>query len=71
MTDSTRLAADQLLTRCPAQFDFADMSALPEAEQPFGQRRAVEALRLALDIPGRGYNLFLLGPSGSSRCWAG
>jgi AAA domain len=66
--DSTRLAPDQLRTRCdPAQFDFADTRALPEAEHSFGQQRAVEALRLALDIPGRGYNLFVLGPSGSSR----
>jgi hypothetical protein len=40
---------------------------LPEIEQPFGQSRAVEALRLALDIPGRGYNLFVLGPTSSSR----
>jgi predicted ATP-dependent protease len=68
MADPTALPAEQLCTRCdPAQFDFADTSTLPEAEPAFGQRRAVEALQLALEIPGRGYNLFVLGQAGSSR----
>ncbi len=67
-TATLALPPDQLCTRCdPAQFDFDDTRALPEPEQPFGQHRAVEALRLALEIPGRGYNLFVLGQAGSSR----
>jgi hypothetical protein len=62
------LPADRLLTPCdPALFDFADTSTLPQTDSPFGQARAVQALQLALAIPARGYNLFVLGPSGSGR----
>jgi lon-related putative ATP-dependent protease len=68
MADPLCLTPEQLCTRCdPAQFAFDDTRALPEAEQPFGQHRAVQALQLALEIPGRGYNLFVLGQPGSSR----
>lgn len=34
---------------------------------PFGQARAAQALQLALEIPAAGYNVFVLGPPGSSR----
>lgn len=51
----------------PGQFGFDDTSALPEPELPFGQERAMEALQLALDTPGRGYNVFVLGRPGSGR----
>lgn len=62
------LAPAQLYAPCdPAQFDFADTSGLPEPELPFGQERAMEALQLALDTPGRGYNVFVLGRPGSGR----
>jgi predicted ATP-dependent protease len=58
----------RLLARCdPAQFDFETTQQLPDADQAFGQQRAVEALRLGLAIGGRGYNLFVLGHPGSSR----
>lgn len=68
MPATAPLAPDDLFTRCdPAQFGFADTGTLDEAELAFGQRRAVEALQLALDIPSRGYNPFVLGQPGSSR----
>jgi predicted ATP-dependent protease len=35
--------------------------------EPFGQARAAEALRFALEVAGAGYNVFVLGSPGSSR----
>jgi predicted ATP-dependent protease len=68
MADTTSLSPEQLCRRCdPAQFDFDDTRALPEAAVAFGHDRALEALRLALEIPGRGYNVFVLGLPGSGR----
>ncbi|HSN34574.1 MAG TPA: AAA family ATPase [Ideonella sp.] len=62
------LAPERLRTCCdPQALDFDTTESLPEPEQPFGQARAVEALHLALDVPGRGYNPFVLGRPGSSR----
>ena len=62
------LLPSQLRRRCdPACFSFDTTATLPEPQQPFGQARAVEAIRLALDISGRGYNVFVLGEPGSSR----
>ena len=62
------LPARQLFTPCdPALFAFADTAALPEPDFPFGQQRAMEALRLALDTRGAGYNVFVLGRPGSGR----
>lgn len=62
------LDACQLYAACdPAQFTFEDTSALPEPECAFGQERAMTALQLALDTPGRGYNAFVLGRPGSGR----
>lgn len=68
MADPTALRAEQLRQPCEAShFGFDDTRNLPEPEQPFGQARAVEALQLALDIAGRGHNLFVLGQPGASR----
>ena len=62
------LPAERLRTRCdPARFHFATTAEVPDPDEPFGQERAVHALRLALDTPSRGYNVFLLGPPGAGR----
>lgn len=62
------LAPSQLCTACdPAQFAFDTTEQLPPLDRPFGQARAVEAVSLALDIAGPGYNLFVLGRPGSGR----
>jgi lon-related putative ATP-dependent protease len=62
------LPAGALCSRCdPGQLEFETTAALPEPDQPFGQARAVDAVALGLDIAGRGYNLFVLGSTGSSR----
>ena len=62
------LAPGQLHRACePAQFDFTDTSTLPPPAEPYGQQRAMAALRLGLQTPGRGYNMFVLGSPGTGR----
>jgi predicted ATP-dependent protease len=62
------LPASQLCTRCdPLEFAFETTATLAAPEVPFGQVRAVEAVALALDVSGPGYNLFVLGRPGSGR----
>lgn len=51
----------------PAQFTFATTAELADPAEPFGQARAVQAVRFALEVGARGYNLFVLGNPGSSR----
>lgn len=59
------LAPERLYTPCdPAQLSGVETPASPA---PFGQARALDALRLGLDTPGRGYNVFVLGRPGSGR----
>jgi hypothetical protein len=62
------LAASQLCTLCdPAQFAFDTTQTAPRLTEPFGHSRAVDAVAVALDIAGPGYNLFVLGQPGSGR----
>ncbi|AYH44644.1 ATP-binding protein [Azoarcus sp. DN11] len=62
------LEPQQLCTRCaPELLDFDTTDALPESDAIFGQERAVEAVRLALEIDAPGYNLFVLGEPGGGR----
>lgn len=62
----------QLLSRpCdPALLDFATTTELPDTADGFGQSRAEEAVRFAIDIRRPGYNLFVLGEPGSGRHFA-
>lgn len=62
------LTAEQLFAPCdPAGFLWSDTAALPDPEFPFGQQRAMEALKLGLETQGPGYNIFVLGRPGSGR----
>ncbi len=64
----TRLEVDDLLWRCPREWlEFETTADLGACEEIFGQPRAVAALRLALRLRSRGYNVFVAGPSGSGR----
>jgi lon-related putative ATP-dependent protease len=57
-----------LYTPCdPAALDFTSTAALPDIDVGSLHPRAVEALRLGLDIRHKGYNLFVVGESGSGR----
>lgn len=59
---------EQLANRCdPAQFGFATTTELPDLDASFGQARAEEAIRFAIDIGREGYNLVIIGPPGSGR----
>ena len=51
----------------PAELPFALCSELEEEPGLIGQERAAEALRFALRMRGKGYNVYALGASGSGR----
>ena len=68
MTDLKPVAPQALYRACdPALLDFETSDQLPPLEEIFGQVRAVEAVRFAIDIARPGYNLFVLGEPGSNR----
>ncbi len=63
-----RVSADRLGWRCPPEWlDFESTSTVVACEEVFGQPRAVSALRLALRLGARGYNVFVAGISGTGR----
>ena len=49
------------------EFRFATTAELPSWDGPLGHRRAVEAIDLALSMPGEGYHLFVMGAPGTGR----
>jgi len=51
----------------PGLLPFATTADLPGADEPLGQDRAVEAIRFAIGMRHRGFNLFALGPEGTGR----
>ncbi len=62
------LSPSQLYTPCnPDHLPFAGSEELAETSAGFAHARAVEALRFGLDIQRPGYNLFVLGDTGSGR----
>ncbi len=62
------LPVERLYRRCdPDGFDFDTTAQVEPLDDHFGQERAVEALRLGLDIRHRGYNMFLLGSTGLGK----
>jgi lon-related putative ATP-dependent protease len=68
MRTLTPLDAQALYTPCdPATLDFSSTAALADIDVGSLQPRAVEALRLGLDMRHEGYNLFVVGESGSGR----
>jgi len=68
LTDLKPVDAQALYRRCdPALLDFETSDQLLPLQEIFGQPRAVEAVRFAIDIDRAGYNLFVLGEPGSSR----
>jgi ATP-dependent Lon protease len=70
--DGPELSAEQLRWRCdPAVFPF-ETTAQMEDRPPaiIGQPRAVEALRLGLDLQSAGYNVFVAGEVGTGRSTA-
>jgi len=68
MPQHAPLAAEQLFCACdPGALGFETSDTLPELDAADLHGRAVEAIRLGLDIGAEGYNLFVLGDTGSGR----
>lgn len=68
MLQPLHLQPDQLVNVCdPATLGFASTAELPELDAAQIHTRALEAMHLGLDIQNHGYNLFVLGDTGSGR----
>ena len=68
MLQPNALSADQLRTRCdPDSFDFETTAVLDDLADGLEQARADEALRFGLSMRHPGYNVFVLGESGTGR----
>jgi len=53
---------DQLRWRCdPDTLPFVTTEAIPACDEIIGQERALEAIRVGLDINSIGYNILILG----------
>lgn len=62
------LAAERLRRRCaPESLGFETTAELDDLEGALGQERAIEAVELGLGLAHEGFNLFVLGPTGSGR----
>ncbi|MGE0483014.1 MAG: Lon protease family protein [Gammaproteobacteria bacterium] len=65
---TTALSASALYRACaPGDLPFETTASLADGHGPFGQARAVEAIRFALDMKQPGHNLFVMGPPGTGR----
>ena len=68
MTYKTPLSIEQLYRHCDsALLSFDTTNDLPELEGMLGQERALGALEFGIGIRQPGYNLYVLGPSGSGK----
>ena len=62
------LKPSELKWTCPDNFfEFSKSSELSPSKEIVGQDRAVRAVKLGLEIPSSGYNMFVTGVSGSGR----
>ncbi len=62
------LPAEQLYRRCDAaQLDFETTAEVDDLDEVIGQDRALEAIRFGAAIAQEGYNLFVLGSSGTGK----
>ncbi|ENO76414.1 Lon protease family protein [Thauera sp. 63] len=62
------LPPERLRTVCdPSPLGFSSTAEIDDADVGFIHARAIGAIRLGLDIEGPGYNLFVLGDTGSGR----
>lgn len=62
------LSADQLFSACDlSAWDFQSSDDLDNIELGLGQKRALEAIGFALDMPHNGYHLYVSGPQGVGK----
>lgn len=65
------LSPDQLYKSCdPSEFNFESTEELADTGVIFGQERALNAIQFSIAIEQKGYNLFVLGPSGTGKLTA-
>lgn len=65
---SLELAPEHLTRHCNIEaFPFKDTSELAPERTIYGQPRGVRAIEFGIDIQSQGYNIYVLGPSGSGR----
>lgn len=65
---SHTLSADEVRWTCdPHQFDFKTTAELEDLEGLLGQARAEKAIEFGVNMRRDGYNLYVLGPSGSGK----
>jgi lon-related putative ATP-dependent protease len=68
LADQLTVPIEKLRWRCdPDQLGFDTTTQAKTCTQIIGQRRAVDALRMGLEIAGDGYNIFVSGPVGTGR----
>ena len=66
--NSLELNPEQLNRRCSLEhFNFKDTSELPNRQTIYGQDRGTKAIEFGINIQYDGYNMYVLGPSGSGR----
>ena len=67
-TKSLELAPEQLRKVCdPNELGFNSTAEVPPLEGTIGQERATEAMEFGLGIDAPGFNIFVVGPTGSGR----
>lgn len=65
------LQPHQLYRRCDhTQFTFQTTETIPPQQSIYGQERGTTAIAFGIDIDHPGYNIYVLGPSGSGRLTA-
>ncbi len=63
-----KLAPDDLYRVCkPDLFDFRDTRDLPPFEGTIGQDRALRAIDFGVSLPSKGFNIYVLGESGTGK----
>ncbi|MGM0569843.1 Lon protease family protein [Marinobacter sp.] len=68
MTLPTALTEDQVYHYCPPEkLPFDTTETLEDLDQPLGQERVLRALEFGAGMAARGFNLFVLGPSGAGK----
>ncbi len=64
------LKPEQLRRTCQdSSLQFVDTAAVPVSADIIGQERAVEAVEFGMNMDGRGYNIYALGPIGVGRTY--
>ena len=67
-TKHNGLPPEKLRWRCdPARVPFATTAEAEPLEGVIGQDRAIRALKLGVELPAQGYNVFVCGLAGTSR----